>query len=428
MSDKGKVSSYRFVVLAMYMLLSIVIQIQWLSHAAVARPAQVYYAGQFNPNSFFNIDFLALVYMLVYLVMSFPASYIIDKYGIKVGLTIGATLAGIFGLLKGILGYNFLWVAISQTMLAIAQPFILNAVTALTVRWFPLKERALAAGFSALAQYLGIIIAMIVTPLMVGSNPAKPDYGTGFQHMLMVYGITTFVVSVLAIILIKDHPENYVEVKHKVRNSYFSGIKHILKQRDMQITLLLFFIGLGMFNAISSMTDAIAEYIGVADSNGLIGGLMLVGGIIGAVIIPALSDKYRKRKAFLVLCIIGMLPGIIGLTFAKQLTPDAHTAYILTLVSSFILGFFVMSAGPIGFQYSAEINYPAPESASQGMLLWIGQISGMIFVAGMSMKQNRFLPDFMIAFVIMSIITVFLVLFLKESPMILSEEQIYSNE
>ena len=55
------VFGYRWVILAVYMLLSIVIQIQWLAHAAVARPAEVFYQGQFNPDGLFNIDILALL-------------------------------------------------------------------------------------------------------------------------------------------------------------------------------------------------------------------------------------------------------------------------------------------------------------------------------------------------------------------------------
>ena len=65
----------------------------------------------------------------------------------------------------------------------------------------------------------------------------------------------------------------------------------------MIITLFLFLIGLGIFNAISSMTDSIAAHVGVKDSDGLIGGVMLIGGIIGAIILPILSDKYQKTKA-----------------------------------------------------------------------------------------------------------------------------------
>jgi hypothetical protein len=43
-----------------------------------------------------------------------------------------------------------------------------------------------------------------------------------------------------------------------------------------------------------------------------------------------------------------------------------------------------MSVGPIGFQYGAEKSFPAPESISQGFILLVGQISGIIFVLGVN--------------------------------------------
>jgi MFS family permease len=155
---------------------------------------------------------------------------------------------------------------------------------------------------------------------------------------------------------------------------------------------------------------------------------MLVGGIIGAVIIPILSDLYKKRKLFLVICVAGMVPGIAGIAFAPLLTgghgvnPDA--AYTVALISSFILGFFVMSAGPIGFQYAAEVSAPAPESTSQGLLLWVGQLSGIIMVTGMSMKNKTLLPLFMISFVFITAIAAVLVSFIKESQLIKAEKEI----
>jgi len=421
MSSTPKVYPYRWVILLAFMLISAVVQIQWLAHAAVARPAEVFYEGQFDPSSFFNIDFLAMVYMLVYLVMSFPASYMIDTYGIRVGISIGAVLAGVAGLMKGLFADSFTAVVVAQVGLAIAQPFILNAVTAVSVRWFPLRERGMAAGFSALAQYIGIVIAMLVTPFMVGSDPAKPGYGTGFETMLLTYGWLTFAVAVVTLLLLREKPPTPPSTETMQRHSFAEGVKHILKQRDMQITLLLFLVGLGIFNAVSSMTDSIAENAGVQDSDGLIGGLMLIGGILGALILPILSDKFRKRKVFLVICIAGMVPGIFGLTFAGDLSTDPSTVYTISLVSSFVLGFFIMSAGPLGFQYAAEVSHPAPESTSQGMLLWVGQVTGMIFVAGMSVESNRYLPAFMISFAVLSLFSLAAVLFLRESPMIITE-------
>jgi MFS family permease len=421
-SIEPKVYPYRWVILAVFMLIMMVVQIQWLAHAAVARPAEVFYADQLDPSSFINIDFLAMVYMLVYLVMSFPASYVIDTYGIRVGISIGAVLIGVSGLAKGFFAYSFEGVVAAQIGLAIAQPFTLNAVTAVSVRWFPLRERGMAAGLSALAQYIGIIIAMLVSPLLVGSDPADPGYGTGFERMLMIYGWLTFGAAIVTLALLREHPPTPPGTDSVERHSFAKGVVHILKVRDMQITLLLFFVGLGIFNAVSSMTDSIAENAGVQDSDGLIGGLMLIGGVLGASILPVLSDKFRRRKIFLVICVAGMVPGVFGLAFAGDLSPDPDTVYAISLAASFVLGFFIMSAGPLGFQYAAEVSHPAPESTSQGMLLWVGQVTGMIFVAGMSIDDNRYLPHFMVAFSILSLFSLGMVLLLRESPMIVTEQ------
>jgi MFS family permease len=411
-----KVYAYRWIILAVYMLLSIVIQIQWLAHAAVARPAEVFYQGQFNPDGLFNIDFLALLYMLVYIVVSIPASYVIDTYGIRIGLGIGAAITVVSGLCKGVFADHYIIVLLAQTGLAIAQPFVLNAVTAITVRWFPLRERGTAAGLSALAQYLGIIIAMLVTPLMIGISPDKPGYGEGFGKMLLIYGIITAVAGILSLLLIKETPPTPPGDESLERPTFRVGFKHILGLRDMRLILLIFLIGLGIFNAVSSMTDAIAEHMGVKDSEGLIGGVMLVGGIIGALIIPWLSDVYKKRKLFLVICMTGMVPGMVCLSLANHLSNDPGFIYGITLTGSFILGFFVMAAGPVGFQYAAEVCYPAPESTSQGLLLWVGQITGMVFVAGMSIRQNQYIGIFMTFFVLCALAIMILGILLRESP------------
>lgn len=412
--------SYRYVILSVFILISIAIQIQWLAHAAVVRPAEQFYQGQINTASFFNVDFLALVYMVVYLVFSFPASYIIDTYGIRTGLITGSVLLGVFSITKAIFARDFVGVAISQTGLAIAQPFILNAITAVAARWFPFSERGTAAGLSTLAQYIGIVIAMLVTPLFIGSDPDLANYGNGFEKMLWIYGSFSLIAAVLCIIFIREHPKG-ATIENAERLAFFKGLRHIVFQRDMLLTILLFLIGLGIFNAVSSMTDSIAEDVGVKDSDGLIGGLMLIGGIVGAIILPVLSDKYRKRKLFLVICMIGMVPALFGLAYPDHLVSDPESIYRIALIASFMLGFFVMSAGPIGFQYAAEVCYPAPESSSQGILLWVGQLTGMVFVAGMSVNNNQYLGAFMTAFAMLGLLALAAVLLLRESPMMLAE-------
>ena len=420
--EEIKLSKYRWVVLSALMMITLMVQVQWLTHAPIARAADVFYKGRFRPGSFFNIDFLASSYMIIYLVASIPASFIIDTYGIVKGIRTGIILAVAGSVLKAVSGNSFNMVLSGQLILAVSQPFVINASTAVAARWFPVSERAIATGLATLAQYLGIMIAMLVTPLLIVSSPNDPGYGSGIDSMLKTYGIITVAVSVISYLLMREKPEYPTSEEPYARISFSSGLRHIFRLRDMWLMILLFTIGLGMFNAISSMVDSIAAYLGVDDSNGMIGGIMLIGGITGAIIIPILSDIYRKRKLFLLICIAGMIPGVAGIAFAPFLTGgqgvNPGAAYIIALISSCILGFFVMSAGPIGFQYAAEISSPAPESTSQGLLLWVGQVSGIVMVTGMSIHNKSMLHGFLVSFVLLSVISFILVAFIKESQII----------
>ena len=422
-----KLYQYRWIVLGALMFITMMTQVQWLSHAPIERAAEVYYRGRFNPLSFFNIDFLASSYMIFYIIMCIPASYFIDRFGIVKGVGTGAILMAAGAAIKGFSGNSFTMVLTGQILLAISQPFIINAPTAVAARWFPVKERAIATGLATLAQYIGILIAMVVTPMLIVSSPSDPDYGSGTGRMVMIYGIVTIASAIAGLFLLREKPETPPSETPYERFDFFPGLKHIFRLRDMWIMVLLFTIGLGIFNAVNSMVDSIADYLGVDDSNGMLGGMMLIGGISGAIIIPILSDLYKKRKLFLVICVVGMVPGIAGIVFAPQLTggfganPDA--AHTVAQISSFILGFFVMSAGPIGFQYAAEVSAPAHESTSQGLLLWVGQVSGIIMVTGMSMRNKSLLPDFMVAFVFLIIIAAILIFFIKESSVIKTEKE-----
>jgi MFS family permease len=167
------------------------------------------------------------------------------------------------------------------------------------------------------------------------------------------------------------------------RSLVFDGLKNLLRLRDFVLLMVIFFVGLGIFNAVTTWVEDIVRPRGFSITQaGLIGGLMVLGGIAGALIVPILSDRYRKRKLFIVLTLAGATVGLAGVTFAS--------GYGLTLAAAFVLGFFLLSAGPIGFQYGAEIGYPAPEGTSNGLLLMMGQISGIAFILGMDALKS---PD-----------------------------------
>jgi len=399
---KNAAPGYRWVVLFVFSIINAVMQIQWLTFAPVAREARLVYGA-----TALQIDLLSMIFMGVFILMCIPASYIIDTFGIRIGVGFGSTLIAVFGLLKGIYAHDYTMIVISQIGLAVAQPFILNAATKVAGCWFPVDERATAVGIATLSQFIGIICAMIVTPLLVTQN-AEGAYQ--LSTMLLTYGIISAAGAVLLLIFLKENPASQAgaggpEQRFKV----FEGLRHILGLKDMRYMLLLFFLGLGMFNAISTCIDQICQIKGMStEQTGLVGGMMLIAGIIGAVILPVLSDKFRKRKAFILVGMIFMTPGLIGLT--------VFTGYTALLLSSFVLGFFLLGAcAPVGFQYCAEVSIPAPESTSQGLLLLVGQISGILFIFGM--HRIGMIPSLFV-FVGFSIVGIILSAMIKESPMI----------
>ena len=405
--EKMKVYGYRWVVLFVFALINAIVQVHWVNFASITGEAAALY--RVTP---MQIGLLSMSFMIMYIFLCIPASYMIDTYGLRIGVGIGAALTGIFGLLKGIYATNYTIIFISQLGLAVAQPFVMNAMTKVSAKWFPMDERATATGLAALSQYIGIIIALAVTPFIFKAYAMK--------GMLMIYGISSVVAAIAFLVFIKDSPPTPSSEYHDEDTvTVFAGINRMFKQRDMILLLILFFFGLGMFNAVTTWIEQILSPRGFnSEQAGLIGGVMMIGGIIGAVILPLLSDKLRKRKPLLILTMIGIAPGLIGLTFA--------TGFPMLLVSGFILGFFIMSAGPIGFQYGAEISYPTPESSSQGMLLLAGQISGIIFIYAMDKLRitgTGSMTPFMIVFVAMVFANILMAFLMKESPLIRTQDQ-----
>jgi MFS family permease len=411
--EKVKVYGYRWVVLAAFMLINCIMQLHWLNFAPITTDAE-----QFYHVSELQIGLFSMSFMIMFLFMCIPASYVIDTYGIRIGVGIGAVLTAIFGMVKGLYADSYNAILISSFGLAVGQPFILNAITKVGAEWFPLEERATAAGLGALSQYLGFVVAMALTPVLFKLYGGLE--GGGMKGMLMTYGIASVVIAVLFFIFIKDKPPTPPTLKQEARHSVFMGLKHMFKIKDMILLLILFFIGLGMFNAVSTWIEPLLKPRGInPEQAGLIGAAMIVGGIIGAVVIPILSDKQRKRKAYLIVCMAGIVPGLVGMTFLSGFVP--------LLVAGFVLGFFTMSAGPVGFQYGAEVSFPTPESTSQGMILLAGQISGILFIYLMNMLKDPVtgsMTSSMIIFLVLMIGSALAAFFMKESPMIMSQTEL----
>ncbi len=395
--EKPRAYGYRWFVLASFVLIALMTQVLWITFAPVTSAAAAFYR-----TSDLMIGLLSMSFMIVYILVFLPSAWAIDTWGFKAAVGLGAVLSAVFGLTRGLFASNYTLVLISQVGIAAGQPLVIGSITKIAARWFPAEERATASGLGTLALYLGPLAAMFLSPHLV--------LKVGMPRMLLLYGAATAAAAVLFLIVAREHPPTPAGPDE--RALMLDGLKAMVRQRDFLMLLAVFFIGLGMFNAISTWVEDIIRPRGFSITQaGALGGLMLVGGIVGAIAIPLLSDGLRRRKPFILLALAGLLPGLIGIAFAGS--------YALLLASGFLFGFCLLSAGPIGFQYAAELTHPAPEGTSNTLLLVSGQISGIAFILAMDSLRSpatRAMTGPLVGLAGLTVLAIVLAAFLRESP------------
>jgi MFS family permease len=381
MSDREiRLYPYRWAVLAVFMFINLTIQILWISYAPITGSAASFYGV-----SDLQIGLLAMSFMIAFIPLSIPVSWLIDTYGFRVAVSVGAVLMGIFGLVRGLAGANYGLVLGSTIGIAVAQPFLLNAWTAVPAKWFSIEERATAVGLVTLSNLVGTGLGMVLTPILVETVP--------IPRVQLIYGVIAAFSAVLFLLFARERPPTPpCPAGMEIRALMLDGLKHALKTRPFLFYLVVSFFGMGIFNGITTWVENIVRPRGFTPTDaGTLGALMLVGGLLGAVVIPPFSDRQRKRQRYLMLGITLAIPGLIGLTFAE-------TQWLL-LVSAFSLGFFLVSSSPIGMQYAAEITYPTPEGTSNGLIQLFGQAS-VVYVyimEGMKRDDGSFTPSLLLA-------------------------------
>jgi MFS family permease len=396
MHNEYKVYGYRWVVLAAFMFINLTIQMLWIGYAPITGPAAAFYGV-----SDLKIGLLAMTFMMAFIPLSLPVSWVIDTYGFRLAVSIGAVLMGIFGLVRGLVGNNYPLVLLSTVGVAVAQPFLLNAWTKVPANWFAVEERATAVGLVTLANLIGTALGMVLTPLLTET--------LSIPTVQLIYGGLAAFSSVLFILLSREKPATPpCPPGQEVRALMLDGLKHALTIKPFWLYLLVSFIGMGIFNGITTWVENIIRPRGFTPTDaGTLGSLMLIGGILGAVVIPPFSDKQRKRTRYLLLGFILAVPGLVGLTFATNIW--------LLFASAFALGFFLVSTSPVGMQYAAEITQPTPEGTSNGLIQLFGQAS-VVFVYAMEALKSpdgAFTPSLLLALGLMAV-SVMVILQLKD--------------
>ena len=371
--EQSGLYAYRWVVLGAFMFVAAVTQIMWLNYAPITSETQKLMGAPGAPLSEFKIVLLALMFPLLYIPVSIPAGIIIDRKGYRYAVLVGAVLTTGFGFLRLFAG-NYPLVLIGMIGIAVGQPFVLNSITKMVSSWFPTEESATATGIATLSLFLGMILALALTPALL--NAFGKHQLSSLRWIVLIYNLIAVAALVLFFLLAKKQPlkppkrtEDELQAESAAIN--WGSFRKIFALYDFRLLCIILFIGNGAFVGILQLLEKILKPKGIGTTTaGNIGAVMVLAGVVGCVVLPALSDKYMRRKPFLILAACVALPTLFMIGALKGV-PAIY-------INAVFAGFFIFAAFPLVLTLAEETTGHALTGTATAILLLLGNAGGVV--------------------------------------------------
>ena len=132
-------------------------QVLWLTYAAITTESAKHYGVSVGA-----VGWLAEIFPLLYVVLALPAGMLLDRW-FRPALAASGLLVAAGGLVR-LGGDSYAWALAGQTLVALAQPLVLSAVSKLAGHYLPAGERPAGIAVGAAAGFVGMLVALLMGP------------------------------------------------------------------------------------------------------------------------------------------------------------------------------------------------------------------------------------------------------------------------
>lgn len=151
----------------------------------------------------------------------------------------------------------------------------------------------------------------------------------------------------------------------------FKSLRSLFGLRNFRVLCLIILIGNGSFMGLMQLIEDVMKPKGISsETAGYIGAVMVVAGILGCIVLPAISDKLMRRKPFLLLAAAVAVPTLF-------LMGALESTALIYVVGGF-LGFFLLSALPVLLAFAEENTGAHLAGTATSMLFLLGNAGGVV--------------------------------------------------
>ncbi len=264
-----------------YCLVGAANQMVWLTYAPVTTVA----AAELSVSQT-AVGWLANLFPLLYLPLAIPAGLALDRR-FRGALLTGAVLTAV-GALVRLVDQTFAWALVGQVMVAVAQPFVLNAVTGVTGHYLPAQDRAKGIALATASTFAGFVAAFLL-------GAALPDADQ--LGLLVLVGAVVATVAALGLLLALVSVPMLGRGETRVRMET-AHVRTVWDDAVLRRLVLVVAFPFGTFVALSTYGQALLEPAGVdADTASLMLLLTVVLGVLGCAVVPVLAAQRRAEVA-----------------------------------------------------------------------------------------------------------------------------------
>ncbi|XP_048213048.1 feline leukemia virus subgroup C receptor-related protein 1 isoform X2 [Perognathus longimembris pacificus] len=193
-------SARRFAVLIIFSLYSLVNAFQWIQYSIISNVFVDFYGV-----TQLHIDWLSMVYMLAYVPLIFPATWLLDTRGLRFTALLGSGLNSLGAWVKccSVQPHLFWVTMLGQGLCSVAQVFILGLPSRIASVWFGPKEVSTACATAVLGNQLGTAVGFLLPPVLVPNTQNNTDL-LASNISTMFYG-TSAVATLLFILTAIGH-------------------------------------------------------------------------------------------------------------------------------------------------------------------------------------------------------------------------------
>ncbi|XP_051954793.1 feline leukemia virus subgroup C receptor-related protein 2-like [Xyrauchen texanus] len=381
----------RWIIVCLFSSYSLCNSYQWIQYGIINNIFMRFYSVDS-----FTIDWMSMIYMLTYIPLIFPVSWLLDKKGLRVIALVAAALncAGTWIKVASARPDLFPVTFLGQLTCSVAQVFILGMPSRIASVWFGSDEVSTACSIGVFGNQLGVAIGFLVPPILV---PNVDDLDKLAGHIRVMFyipaGVATFLF-VLVVIVFQDRPEvpptHAQAVARQISPesySYTASILRLLRNKAFILLVISYGLNVGCFYAVGTLLNRmiIEHYHGEEVNVGRIGLTIVTAGMVGSLICGIWLDRSKTYKQTTLAVYLMSLLGLLLYAFTLDL---GHLWVVFITAGS--LGFFMTGYLPLGFEFAVELTYPESEGTSSGLLNCSAQVFGIIFTICQGKMMDSF--------------------------------------